>query len=223
MKDEETYITTAPASVDDSALREARKILDKVKNLLIETRIKGIESLDIETRVRILSHMIEQKEDGNIISKELYNIETHLNKYLHPSIQHDRLSHIFFRNKQFTDFVKPQNVTTEEWLQKSLIAMGQELAEMQEELNYRWWKEEHPIDREHAIEEGVDLLHFLLAWFDALGATPEDIYRMYIQKNNTNWIRQGINYEDSHFMKLIYEGAINPMGSEKNDTSNETI
>ena len=42
--------------------------------------------------------------------------------------------------------------------------------------------------------EIVDMLHFFMNYWISIGATPEEMYNMYISKNKENWDRQKDNY-----------------------------
>ena len=56
----------------------------------------------------------------------------------------DKLDHIFELQKGFQDKLKRERglegIPMETWLQKQTLAMISELAELLEEVNFKWWK-----------------------------------------------------------------------------------
>lgn len=76
------------------------------------------------------------------------------------------------------------------WLQKNLIAVLSEVGELTHDIPYKWWgRGIDDVDKEHASEEIIDILHFLFSMLDALGKNATGIYNKYIEKNDTNWER----------------------------------
>ncbi|MBQ1520303.1 MAG: dUTPase [Clostridia bacterium] len=78
----------------------------------------------------------------------------------------------------------------ERWIQKDVLAMVSELAELLDEVNFKWWKNEKPVDRGSLHGELVDILHFFISMCIRAGMTPEDLYNGYIAKNKENIDRQ---------------------------------
>lgn len=106
----------------------------------------------------------------------------------------DKLEHIFALQKQFNDELfsrRPEgNFTREEWLQKLILATNVELAELADEINYKWWKDAKPIDEDAVKEELVDVLHFFVCMCLRMGMTAEELHARYIGKNEENFNRQ---------------------------------
>lgn len=70
------------------------------------------------------------------------------------------------------------------------IAMYGEVAEFMEEIPWKWWgRGAQYLNRHKALEEIIDLMHFLFIAVDDLGFTAKDFYEMYVKKNNHNWKR----------------------------------
>ena len=59
----------------------------------------------------------------------------------------DKLDSIFELQKGFQDKLKRERnldgIPMEQWLQKQTLAMVSELAELLEEVNFKWWKNPH--------------------------------------------------------------------------------
>lgn len=80
--------------------------------------------------------------------------------------------------------------TTDEWVVGLTIAMESEIDEIRREVNWRWWKNSKPIDQTALQEEIVDVWHFLLSLSRVVGMSPDDIHRIYMEKNAENHARQ---------------------------------
>ncbi len=76
------------------------------------------------------------------------------------------------------------------WLQKEALAIVSELAELLDEVNFKWWKNPRPLNREAIKEELVDILHFFVSMCLKAGFTAEEIYQAYLAKNAENFRRQ---------------------------------
>ena len=106
----------------------------------------------------------------------------------------DRLDEIFELQQAFNESIIQtrhlEGITPEEWIQKQTLAMLSELAELLDEVNFKWWKNKKPVN-EHALkEELVDILHFFVSMCLSAGLTPEELYTIYKEKNNENFRRQ---------------------------------
>lgn len=106
----------------------------------------------------------------------------------------DRLEHMLaiqgelnrtIRDKRGLDGIKPT-----EWMQKFTLAMLSEMAELLDEVNFKWWKNEKPLDEPALKEELVDILHFFLSMCLEAGLSAEEMYQIYMKKNAENIARQ---------------------------------
>ena len=61
---------------------------------------------------------------------------------------------------------------------------------MLEESNYKWWKNDKPIDEAALKEELVDVLHFFVSLCLRSGMDAEELYARYLDKNRENFDRQ---------------------------------
>lgn len=106
----------------------------------------------------------------------------------------DRLEHMLAIQKSLNDTIKDKRdlhgIAPMEWMQKYTLALVSELAEMLDEVNFKWWKNEKPVDEAALKEELVDILHFFLSMCLAAGMDAEQIYRIYLDKNAENIKRQ---------------------------------
>ena len=80
--------------------------------------------------------------------------------------------------------------TTEEWMQKEVLAMLSELAEVLDEVNFKWWKNPKPLDDDKLKNEVVDVAHFLLSMCLRSGMSADELYARYVAKNQENFDRQ---------------------------------
>lgn len=73
-------------------------------------------------------------------------------------------------------------------------AAAGELSEMMMEIGWKPWATSRHINRNELIEEGVDVLKFLLNQMLAVGVTPDELYTAFINKTVTNYERQAAGY-----------------------------
>ncbi len=105
----------------------------------------------------------------------------------------DKLDVIFHMQRKFDeDVAKNRGIewTSGEWIQKQTLAMISELAELLAEVNFKWWKNPKPVDAAAVKEELVDILHFFVGMCLRAGMTAEEMYRIYLAKNEENFKRQ---------------------------------
>ncbi len=105
----------------------------------------------------------------------------------------DKLDIIFQMQKDLDDFIRTSrnlNYTKEEWIQKRSLALIDEVGEVLREANYKWWKNPKPKDEQNIKEELVDVLHFLIGMCIDAGMTAEEMYKIYLNKNEENHKRQ---------------------------------
>lgn len=105
----------------------------------------------------------------------------------------DRLEHIFELQARFdNDLAARRNLDYDlsTWVQKEVLAIVSELAELLDEVNFKWWKNPQPVDRERVKGELVDILHFFTSICLKAGLSAEDVYRAYLAKNQENFRRQ---------------------------------
>jgi len=114
----------------------------------------------------------------------------------------DKLEVIFNLQKKLNDFLiekRNLNFTQEEWLQKQTLAMVSELAELLDEARFKWWKTPAPIEPAKVKEELVDILHFFISMCLSAGMTADELYSIYLSKNEENFKRQfGISIEKDY-------------------------
>lgn len=105
----------------------------------------------------------------------------------------DKLSVIFELQKALdTDIAVRRGLdhTPEQWIQKDVLAMVSELAELLDEVNFKWWKNPKPVDSEALRGELVDILHFFVSMCIRAGMDADMLYEGYIAKNKENFDRQ---------------------------------
>ncbi len=106
----------------------------------------------------------------------------------------DKLDKIFYLQEKFDqDVIKNRNlqdITPEQWIQKQTLAMVSELAELIAEVNFKWWKNPKEINYSAVKEELIDILHFFVGMCNRVGMTSDEMFRIYIDKNEENFRRQ---------------------------------
>lgn len=106
----------------------------------------------------------------------------------------DRLEEIFTLQQSLNeDIIQTRGLThvsQEEWMQKYMMAMFVEMAEMMNETNYKWWKNPKTVNPDAIKEELVDVLHFFISLCIRSGMSAEELHRRYLEKNRENILRQ---------------------------------
>ena len=105
----------------------------------------------------------------------------------------DRLDVIFALQKSLDeDIMKRRNLnySYEEWMQKDALACIEEIMEVLNEVQYKWWKNKRPQDSKAIAEELVDVLHFFVSMCIRSGMDGTALYEGYIAKNRENFDRQ---------------------------------
>jgi len=106
----------------------------------------------------------------------------------------DKLENIFeWQNKFDTQLAKMRglgDISMEQWIQKETLAMISELAELIDEVNFKWWKNEKPVDTDKVKDELVDILHFFVSMCLKTGMSADELHKRYLDKNKENFDRQ---------------------------------
>lgn len=106
----------------------------------------------------------------------------------------DKLDTIFSYQKQFDEELAQRrglgDIPMEQWIQKETLAMISELAELIDEVNFKWWKNPKPVDVGKVKDELVDVLHFFISMCHKTGMDADELYQRYLDKNKENFDRQ---------------------------------
>lgn len=118
----------------------------------------------------------------------------------------DKLERIFALQQSFqNELIEKrhlEDITPEQWIQKQTLAMLSELAELLDEVNFKWWKNPKPVDGAALKEELVDILHFFVSMCLSAGMDAHELYERYIEKNKENILRQeGKGKKDGYNVK----------------------
>ena len=81
-------------------------------------------------------------------------------------------------------------LSKEEWIQKRALALIEEVTEVLNEVNYKWWKNPKEVDERAVKEEIVDILHFLVSMALSAGMSAKEMFEIYLDKNEENFKRQ---------------------------------
>jgi len=107
----------------------------------------------------------------------------------------DKLDEIFKKQSELDAFINSKrdfakHYSKEDWVQKKCMALMDELGELLDEVNYKWWKNPKPLNKDAIAEELIDILHFWVSICLDMGLTPTDIHSVYLKKNQQNKDRQ---------------------------------
>lgn len=85
--------------------------------------------------------------------------------------------------------------TVEKWIVNYCTAMLQEIAELRDSTNWKWWRSKvDKFDLQNIWVELVDILHFWMSACMVSGLSPKDVFKMYFEKNKVNFERQASGY-----------------------------
>jgi dimeric dUTPase (all-alpha-NTP-PPase superfamily) len=122
----------------------------------------------------------------------------------------DRLEEMLAIQKTLNDRIKEKRgldgIDEMSWMQKYTLAMLSEMAELLDEVNFKWWKNPKPVDQSALKEELVDILHFFLSMCLAAGMDAEEIHRIYLMKSQENFARQEGNSKKAGYSPDSQEG-----------------
>ena len=91
------------------------------------------------------------------------------------------------------------------WVLNYCRAMSQEIAELTDSVPWKWWAKYQKFDAQNARVEVVDLFHFLISLAQVLGMSADDVFQVYVRKNEVNFQRQETGYavKDAHDSRHI--------------------
>lgn len=103
------------------------------------------------------------------------------------------------------DTVSAPTEVKEKWLFGYAFAMNDEVQELLNCVDWKWWSKTVKadpsrqfnaiLDKENAKIEAIDALHFLVSIFQILDMTPEDVAEIYRLKWEANIARQENGYD----------------------------
>lgn len=106
----------------------------------------------------------------------------------------DKLEKIFFMQDLFnSDLIKNrglEEIPNDVWIQKQTLAMISELAELLDEVNFKWWKNPKELNYDNIKEELVDVLHFFVSMCLRANMDANELCDIYMRKNKENFDRQ---------------------------------
>lgn len=111
----------------------------------------------------------------------------------------DMLREIFRMQKELNARigVRPDEMSEEEqqqWTLNYCRALSQEIAELTDSVPWKWWAKYQAFDKQNARIEVVDMIHFVVSLAQVLGLSANDVYCLYMQKNEVNFQRQDSGY-----------------------------
>ncbi|MCD4655913.1 MAG: dUTPase [Planctomycetes bacterium] len=116
---------------------------------------------------------------------EMWEMQRALNNY---TLKSNGFTHTF-------DEIPADKKLQEEWVKNYTLAMRQECSELFDSTNWKWWRTKVDLfDEQNVKVELIDILHFWMSACMVMGLEPEDVLRMYKQKNEVNYNRQKSGY-----------------------------
>ena len=103
----------------------------------------------------------------------------------------DHFSELWNLQKKLGDRVfKERTIENDEsFLRNLVVAIFVESAELMNELKYKWWKDNQPIERNKILDESIDILQFLYQFWISAGFNPDEVINAFKAKNKHNFQR----------------------------------
>ena len=141
--------------------------------------------------------MVNENPAGHDMLARIFRMQTELNDYVFKKNDlKDVLGNSLTMETIYADVSRGAlkvNDLPNTWLSNYSRAMREEIAELDEELLWKWWSKDE-IDIQNIRVELIDILHFLVSAMICSGLTPEKVYDIYRQKHAVNLNRQDSGY-----------------------------
>jgi len=118
-------------------------------------------------------------------------------------------------NSKFIDYDNLTKADMVKWTLDLCRALQHEVAELEDELNWKWWKKKKKVVRHCVREEVIDILHFTLSLLTIWFKSADDASGDYKLKLSENYSRQERGYGDMH-SDLLNEDVFTPTNLEEN-------
>ena len=120
----------------------------------------------------------------------------------------DKLDRIFeMQDALNADIIEKRNlhnIPDEKWIQMQTLAMLSEMAELIDEVNFKWWKNPKPVNSDNVKDELVDILHFFVSMCLRAHMSPDELFERYLSKNKENFDRQmGLSKKPGYDVKEL--------------------
>ncbi len=113
----------------------------------------------------------------------------------------DKLELLMERQEEFLGTILKNNLygTRTEALKEQILCLIAEAVELLDDTPWKKHKKDYgreltAAEREAAVEEAIDIQHFVFNLFLLLGVDADEVYRLYIAKNDINRERQKRGY-----------------------------
>jgi dimeric dUTPase (all-alpha-NTP-PPase superfamily) len=111
----------------------------------------------------------------------------------------DKLEAMFAMQKELNKRigVDTDNFSKEDkikWLLNYSRALSQEVSELVDSVPWKWWAKYQEFNEQNAKIEIIDMFHFLISLAQAAGLSAQDVFDVYIKKNQVNHERQDTGY-----------------------------
>ncbi len=98
----------------------------------------------------------------------------------------DRLEEMLAIQKALNDRIREKRglsgIDRTVWIQRYTLAMLSEMAELLDEVNFKWWKNPRPVDDAALKGELVDVLHFFVSMCLKSGMSAEELFSLYRER-----------------------------------------
>lgn len=167
--------------------------------------IQKIEGSDLSARTRsnvLASAFLSAGVGGSLPDrsaslKKIFDIQKGLNDLIFEKHNLRTKDGVLLTAQEMIDLgrepVISPNSTSAEWLSKFLVALRDEVRELEEEIPWKWWSKDS-LNMQNIRVEITDLLFFVVCLAQAAGLDAEDLEELYRKKAVVNLERQFKNY-----------------------------
>jgi len=132
--------------------------------------------------------------------------------------QKELMEQIFNKRGDSIDFLEKDDVLKinkdplhlNKALKNHVLAINDELAELQRELDWKWWTNKKKIHRDNINEELIDIIFFTIQALIINGNDAKDIFNLYMDKLQENLDRQegkttrkGYNFNSDEYYENV--------------------
>lgn len=140
------------------------------------------------------------KADAKDMLQAIFAMQTDLNNYVFAKNGIDDGNGAPLTMQAIVDQAGTEKLSVNDlpnqWLVRYSKAMAEELAELDQDLLWKWWSRDK-INLQNVRVELIDVLHFLISAMISAGLSADKVFDIYRQKHAVNLARQDAGYNST--------------------------
>ena len=97
-----------------------------------------------------------------------------------------------------TKAISENDFATQSAIKDYTLALRQEISELIDSTEWKWWADYQKFDRQNAKVEVIDCFHFVVSLAQVVGLSADDLFEAYEKKNKINHDRQDSGYSEKN-------------------------